>query len=86
MGKIGLCYIAVFPPSTKIVEPVIYDAASEERNNATEATSSALPILFKGVVFEYCLIKFESCFNCKPATCPLIAPGQIELTRMLNFP
>ena len=54
----------------------MYDAASEERNNATEATSSALPILFKGVVFEYCLIKFESCFNFKPATCPLFLNSQ----------
>ena len=44
-------YIAVHPPSTIIMEPVIYEAASEDKKAATEAISSLLANLFKGTIF-----------------------------------
>ena len=74
------------PPSTIKVEPVMYEAASEERNKAAEATSSALPNRFKGVLSEYLLIKFIFCLDLTPEIWPVNAPGHNELKRILNFP
>jgi len=44
--------IAVHPPSTMIVAPVMYEAASEARNSTTDAISSGLPKRFRGVLLE----------------------------------
>ena len=38
------------PPSTKSSPPVMYDASSEPRNSAAEATYSAWPILASGTI------------------------------------
>ena len=58
--KIILAYHAVHPPSTIKLAPVIYEEASEIKNNIAPLYSSFLAILPKIVLSEYFLMNFLS--------------------------
>ena len=70
-------YQDVHPPSTTIVEPVIYDEPELHKNSTSLLSSSFCIIRFIGVIEAYLLMKDCSWSYSTP-------PGAIEFTRIFG--
>ena len=77
------CWLTV-PPSTAYWPPVQKLASSEARKTAIAATSSTVPILFKGDIRLHAYSTSGICSIAVFKIAVSVAPGWIELQRILN--
>src|SRR6516164_3004273 len=76
--------VAVIPPSTGITAPVIYDARSEQRNDASSATSSGCPPRLRAV--PWTSWGNRSAAPGPPDSSVSMKPGQMAMARMPRVP